>query len=207
MNPAQLLKFSDFHTPAVLDVGIPYEKRGGSMQTARDLFVHELQDMFDAEQRLVKALGEQEQESSRPELQKAFASHREQTENQVERLRQAFEDVGEEPEETECRGIKGLIEEHEAFKEEDPSEELLDIFNVGAAIKVESYEINAYESLVKLGRELGFKKAINLLNQNLKEEQQTLKKMEGFRNKLKPSELGVEEEGEDQPRRRSRRAA
>jgi ferritin-like metal-binding protein YciE len=180
------------------------------MQTARDLFVHELQDIFDAEQRLVKALGEQEQESSRPELQKAFASHREQTENQVERLRQAFEEVGEEPEETECKGIKGLIEEHEAFKEEDPSEELLDIFNVGAAIKVESYEINAYESLVKLGRELGFRQAVNLLNQNLKEEQQTLKKMETFSNKLKPSELGVEaeeQEGAGRTRRRTRRAA
>lgn len=179
------------------------------MQTARDLFVHELQDMFDAEQRLVNALGEQEQESSNPELQKAFASHREQTENQVERLRQAFEEIGEEPEETECKGIKGLIEEHEAFKEEDPSEELLDIFNVGAAIKVESYEINAYESLVKLGRELNFKKAVNLISQNLKEEQQTLKKMQTFSNKLKPSELGVEEEemADERPRRRSRRAA
>jgi ferritin-like metal-binding protein YciE len=185
------------------------EKTGGSMQTARDLFIHELQDMFDAEQRLVKALGEQEQESSNPELQKAFASHREQTENQVERLRQAFEEVGEEPEETECKGIKGLIEEHEAFKEEDPSEDLLDVFNVGAAIKVESYEICAYESLVKQGRELGFKKAVTLLSQNLKEEQQTLKKMENFSNKVKPNELGVEEEeleGE-RPRRRTRRAA
>jgi ferritin-like metal-binding protein YciE len=177
------------------------------MQTARDLFVHELQDMFDAEQKLVEALGEQEEESSRPELQKAFASHRQQTENQVERLRQAFEEIGEEPEETECKGIKGLIEEHEAFKEEDPSEEILDIFNVGAAIKVESYEICAYESLVKLGRELGFKKAVNLLNQNLKEEQQTLKKMETFSNKLKPSELGTEEEEEKGSSRRSGRAA
>ena len=175
------------------------------MQTARELFIHELQDMFDAEHRLVPALGEQEQESSRPELQKAFGSHREQTENQIERLRQAFEEVGEEPKETECKGIRGLIEEHEAFKEEDPSEELLDIFNVGAAIKIENYEINAYESLVKLGRELRFKEAVNLLNQNLKEEQQTLKKMQAFSTKLKPSELGVEEE--EQPRRRSRRAA
>jgi ferritin-like metal-binding protein YciE len=178
------------------------------MQTARDLFVHELQDMYDAEQRLVEALGEQERESSRPELQKAFASHREQTEGQVERLREAFDEIGAEPAETECKGIKGLIEEHEAFKQEEPSEELLDIFNVGAAIKVESYEINAYESLVKLGRDLNFKKAVNLLNQNLKEEQQTLKKMETFSNKLKPSELGVEEEVEEaRPRRRTRRAA
>ena len=173
------------------------------MQTARDLFVHEMQDIFDGEQRLVEALGEHEQEVSRPELKKAFASHREQTENQVERLRQVFQELGEEPEETECKGIIGLIEEHKAFKEENPSEELLDIISVGAAIKVESYEINSYESLVKLARELGFKKAVTLLNQNLKEEQQTLKKLEGFSDKLKPSELGIEmEEAEERPRRR-----
>ncbi|MCI0351907.1 MAG: DUF892 family protein [Acidobacteriales bacterium] len=178
------------------------------MQTARDLFVHELQDIFDGEQRLVEALGEHEQEASRPELKSAFASHREQTENQVERLRQVFEEIGEEPQETECQGIIGLIGEHKAFKEEDPSEELLDIFSVAAAVKVESYEINSYESLVKLARELGFKKAVPLLNQNLKEEQQTLKKMQTFSNKLKPSELGVEEEeAEERPRRRTRRAA
>jgi ferritin-like metal-binding protein YciE len=176
------------------------------MQTARDLFVHELQDIFDGEQRLVEALGEHEREASRPELKKAFGSHRKQTEDQVERLRQVFQEVGEEPEETECKGIIGLIEEHKAFKEENPAEELLDIFSVGAAVKVESYEINSYESLVKLARELGFKKAVTLLNQNLKEEQQTLKIMEGFSNKLKPSELGVEE-AEERPRRRTRRAA
>jgi ferritin-like metal-binding protein YciE len=179
------------------------------MQTARDLFLHELQDIYDGEQKLVKALGEQSEESSRPELQKAFASHRAQTENQVERLRQVFEELNENPEETDCKGIKGLIEEHEAFKEEDPSEELLDVFNVGAAIKVESYEMNAYESLIKLGRELGLKKPVNLLNQNLKEEQQTLKKMQTFSNKFKPTELGMEEEEERdaRPRRRGRRAA
>ncbi len=176
------------------------------MQTARELFVHELGDMFDAEQKLVEALGEQAEESSRPELQKAFQSHQAQTEKQVERLQRVFQEVGEEPEETECKGIKGLIEEHESFKEESPSEDLLDIFNVGAATKVESYEICAYESLIRMAKELGFNKAAQLLNQNLKEEQQTLKKMEAFGKKLKPEQSGVQEE-ETSRRGRRRRAA
>ena len=140
------------------------------METAHELFVHELQDMLDAEQQLVQALGDQADESSRPDLQKAFQSHQAQTQKQVERLHQVFELIGEEPEEVECKGIRGLIEEHNHFKEEeDPAEDILDIFNAGAAEKVESYEICAYESLIRLAKEMGHSKAEKLLNQNLKE--------------------------------------
>lgn len=182
------------------------------MQTAHEFFLHELGDMLDAEQKLVQALGDQAEESSRPELQKAFQGHQAQTEKQVERLRQVFQSVDAEPEETECKGLKGLIEEHDSFKEEDPSEDLMDIFNVGAATKVERYEISSYESLIRLAELMGHKKAAKLLNQNLKEEQQTLTKMEGFSKKLKPENLGMEDmEGEEETggssRGRSRRAA
>ena len=165
------------------------------METAHELFVHELQDMLDAEQQLVEALGKQADESSRPDLQKAFQSHQAQTQKQVERLHQVFESIGEEPEEVECKGIRGLIEEHDHFKqEEEPADDIMDIFNVGAAEKVESYEICAYESLINLASQMGHTKAERLLNQNLKEEQQTLKKMEAFSKKLKPENMGMEEE-------------
>ncbi|HEY1732570.1 MAG TPA: ferritin-like domain-containing protein [Terriglobales bacterium] len=168
------------------------------MQTAHELFIHELQDMLDAEQQLVEALGSQAEESSRPELQKAFQSHQAQTEKQVERLRQVFDSIDEEPEEVECAGIRGLIEEHDHFKEEEePAEDIMDIFNVGAAEKVESYEICAYESLIRLADQMGHTKASKLLNQNLKEEQATLKKMQGFSKKLKPQNLGMDEDEED----------
>jgi len=88
------------------------------MQTAHELFLHELADMLDAERRLVEALGEQAGEASNPQLQKAFASHQAQTEKQVQRLEQVFEQLGEQPEETECKGLKGLLEELETFKSE-----------------------------------------------------------------------------------------
>ncbi len=188
------------------------------METAHELFIHELGDMLDAEKKLVEALGKQAEESSRPELQKAFQSHQAQTEKQVERLQQVFEDLGEQPEETECKGIKGLIEEHDAFQEEDPSEDLRDIFNVGAAVKVERYEISAYEGLIRLAQQMKHTKAVKLLNQNLKEEQQTARKMESFEKKLKPERMGMGEEQEEESssgrrqsrgssRGRSRRAA
>jgi ferritin-like metal-binding protein YciE len=168
------------------------------MQTAHELFIHELQDMLDAEQQLIEALGKQAEESSRPDLQKAFQSHQAQTEKQVERLQQVFESIDEEPEEVECKGIRGLIEEHDHFKEEeDPSEDIMDIFNTGAAEKVESYEICAYESLIRLADQMGHTKASRLLNQNLKEEQATLKKMQSFSKKLKPENMGMDEEDEE----------
>jgi ferritin-like metal-binding protein YciE len=169
------------------------------MQTARELFVHELTDMLDAEQKLVEALGTQAEESSRPDLQKAFQSHQQQTQKQAGRLQQCFDLLDEEAEETECKGIAGIIAEHDTFKEEeDPSEDLMDIFNVGAAAKVESYEIAAYESLINLAQQLDQTKIERLLNQNLKEEQQTLKKMQGFLKKLKPQQLEMEEEEEEE---------
>ncbi len=165
------------------------------MQSAHELFIHELQDMLDAEQQLVEALGKQAEESSRPELHKAFQSHQAQTEKQVERLQQVFESIDEEAEEVECKGIRGLIEEHDHFKEEeDPAEDIMDIFNVGAAEKVESYEICAYESLIRMAKLMGYTKAEKLLNQNLKEEQATLKKMQGFSKKLKPENMGMDED-------------
>ena len=165
------------------------------MQTAHELFIHELTDILDAERKLVEALGKQAQECSRPDLKKAFESHQAQTRKQVERLEQAFESLEEEPEETECKGIKGLIEEHDTFiEEEDPSEDLIDIFNVGAASKVESYEIQAYTSLIRLADMMEHKKVSRLLNQNLKEEQQMEQKLVKLANKVEPENLGMEEE-------------
>jgi ferritin-like metal-binding protein YciE len=167
------------------------------MQTAHELFVHELTDMLSAERQLVEALQEQEDNSNNDQLKKAFASHRAQTEKQVERLESCFEELGEEIEETECKGIKGLIEEYQHFvEEEEPSEDIHDVFAIGAAIKVESYEINAYESLIEMAEDMGHDKAAKLLGQNLREEEATLEKMQKLSDKIKPEESGMEEEEE-----------
>jgi ferritin-like metal-binding protein YciE len=100
--------------------------------------------------------------------------------------------------------MQGLIEEVENFKEKQPSPDILDVFMIGAAAKVESYEIHAYEDLIQLGTDMGHKKAVRLLQQNLREEQQTLKKMEGFAKKIKPERSGMEEEEEQETERGSR---
>ena len=164
------------------------------MQTGHELFVHGLSDMLDAERQLVEALEENANDSSRAELKKAYEQHRKETEGQIERLQQCFELLGEEAEDTECHGIRGLIAEKKAFSEEDPSDDLIDVFNVGAAIKAESYEICEYESLIDMAREMKHTKVAQLLGQNLKEEKATLKKMEGFSDRVKPNEMMTEEQ-------------
>src|SRR5438270_2302959 len=164
------------------------------MQTRHELFVHGLNDMMYAERQLVEALGELAGDSSREDLKTAFEQHRRETEEQVRRLEQCFKLLGETPEDTECHGIRGLVAEKKAFSEEDPSEDLVDVFNVGAAIKAESYEICEYESLVDMAREMKHTKVAQLLNRNLKEEKATLKKMEGFSDKVKPNEMMNEEQ-------------
>ena len=126
----------------------------------------------------------------------------------MQRLEQIFEQLGEEPEEEECKGLSGLLEELETFtQEQDPSEDILDVVSIGAASKVESYEICAYESLIGLAQDMGHTKAVKLLQQNLKEEEQTLKKMQGLSRKIKPEQSGMEEEEEPTRKRGSRRAA
>lgn len=164
------------------------------METGHEFFVHELNDMMDGERQLVEALRENAEDSSEPELRRAFNEHREQTENQIERLRQCFELLGEESETTECHGIRGLVAEKKAFKEEDPSEDLVDLFNVGAGIKAENYEICAYESMVRMAREMKHNKVAKLLNENLKEEKAILRKMETFSKRIKPNQMMNEDQ-------------
>lgn len=166
------------------------------MQTGHELFVHGLNDMMDCERQLVDALEELASDSSNSQLKKAFEQHREETEGQVERLEKCFELLGEEQEETECHGIRGIVAEKESFSEEDPSDDLINVFNIGAGIKSETYEICEYKSLIDMAREMKHKRVAQLLNQNLKEEQATLRKMESFHKKIKPEQMMTEEEEE-----------
>jgi ferritin-like metal-binding protein YciE len=164
------------------------------METGHELFVHGLNDMLDAEQQLVRALDELAADSSREDLQKAFERHGEETRNQVARLEQCFALLSEKPEPTECHGVRGLIAEKKAFAEEYPSPDLIDVFNVGAGAKAETYEICEYESLIEMAREMKHTKVAQLLRQTLKEEKAALKKMEAFSEKVKPNQMMSDEQ-------------
>lgn len=168
------------------------------METAHELFLHGLNDMLDAEQKFLQITGELAEEVSRPDLKKQFETHRQQTEKQIERLQQCFVELGQEPEGTECAGVRGLLEEHQQFASEEPAEDILDVFDITASAKGEHYEIAAYESLIRLADMMEHKKVSRLLNQSLKEEQQMLKKVESFAKKVKPINMGMDEEEDEE---------
>ena len=179
------------------------------MQTAHELFLHELSDLLSGERIALEGLQEQEGQIQEPQVLKALEAHRAQTEGQIERLEQVFEELGEEPEDTDCDGMKGLVQEFRTFVKEDPAPEILTMFAVGANAKIEDYEIRAYESAINFAKMMGHRKAERLLNQNLREEQAQLKKLEQFEKKLAPQlPAGMGEEGTlQQMQRQSQRSS
>ena len=151
------------------------------MDNLNDLFEHELKDVYDAEKRILKALEKQAGEVADAEVGDAFEEHREETEGQIERLERVFELVGLEPEAHTCHGVVGLLREREEFIKEDPSIEVLQTFNLGAAAKVELYEISAYEGLIRLAEHLDLDEEVtHLLLENLEEEEAQLERVEAF---------------------------
>jgi ferritin-like metal-binding protein YciE len=164
------------------------------MQSTRELFLHGLREMLDGEHRILDILREQQEETSDSRLQDAFQLHHRQTQKQISRLEQCFELIGEEAEPLECAGIKGLREEREGLIAEDPSSDILDIFNVASAMKVELYEIASYESLIRLAEAMGQIKVVRALTQNLREEEQTLRKLAALAARIKPQEMAPQKE-------------
>ena len=152
-----------------------------SANNLRELFVHDLEDVYYAEQELLEALEDLEEQTGTQEFAQAFADHRDETQGHLDRLEEVFEMLDMEPEVEECEGIEGLVEEHEGFvEEEDPSQEVLDLHNLVAAQKTEHYEIAAYGNLALIADRLGMDEAGDLLHENLEEEQETLDELSSF---------------------------
>ncbi len=141
-----------------------------AMHTIEELFEHQLKDMYSAEHSLLAALEQMAGESSDREIRKAFTRHRKETQGQIKRLGRILTSLGQKPDAGTCPGIEGLIKEKKVFLRTKPSAELLEFFNIGAAQKTERYEITAYENLIDLADKLGLADAVELLEQNLREE-------------------------------------
>jgi Mn-containing catalase len=143
------------------------------MPQVKDLLVEELQDLLHAEGQLIAALPKMAQAAHNPKLREAFEKHLVQTQNQVERLNQAFALLGEAAEPKPCRAMAGLVEEgKEVIKEGGEKEELAaDLALICAAQKVEHYEISAYGTAKALARQIGAVEVATLLSHTLGEEE------------------------------------
>lgn len=140
------------------------------IRTFEDLFIDELKDLYNAEQQLTRALPKMAKAASTPELKQAFETHLAETREQVHRLEQVFEEIGAAAKGKTCQAMKGLIEEGKELLDEGMENEVLDAGLIGAAQRVEHYEIAAYGTARTMAETLGHKKAVKLLDQTLREE-------------------------------------
>ncbi len=143
------------------------------MNTLRDLYIDELKDLWSAEKQLIKALPKMAKAANDPELSKAFMTHLRETERQVERLEQVFEELGESPRGKKCIGMEGLIEEGQELLKEKPDPDVLDAGLIAKAQHIEHYEIAGYGTVRTYAQLLGAERQAQLLQQTLDEEGKT----------------------------------
>ena len=175
----------------------------------RDLYIDELKDLYNAENQLVKALPKMAKAASSDELKQGFEEHLQQTRGHVQRLEKIFKSLDENPKGKKCAGMEGLVKEGSEVMEEDFDGALMDAALIGAAQRVEHYEIAAYGTASEFARILGESEHVTLLEETLQEEKETDEKLTELAKDINPQ--ANEEAGEsEQPKatsRRTRRAA
>lgn len=148
-----------------------------SMNPLAALLQDQLKDLYSAENQIIKALPRMAKAASSPELKRAFERHLEETRRQVERLEQIGEELEMKLTGKKCAGMEGLIAEGKELMGEIDDEDALDAGLIGAAQKVEHYEIAAYGTARTHAEMLGYRRVAKLLQQTLNEEGMTDKKL------------------------------
>lgn len=149
-----------------------------AMKKPQELFLHELSDMYDAEQRIAKILPEMAKESNNAQVRQALEQHEQETQQQIRNLEQCFQILSSKPEKATCAAVAGMKQEHDSFLKEQPSDEILVMFNLGGAAKTEYYEMASYKGLIEKATLMGEKQVAQLLQQNLQQEEAMAKKVE-----------------------------
>ena len=142
-----------------------------------DLLIHELGDLYDAENRLTEALPKMAEAARSSELKIAFQDHLRETEQHVHRLEQVFSRMGCEPKRETCPAMKGLIAEGEQMISSTGDDKVRDAGLIGAAQRVEHYEMAAYGTARSFAQQLGMSEVAQILQQTLDEEGAADKKL------------------------------
>ncbi|MBV8214256.1 MAG: ferritin-like domain-containing protein [Verrucomicrobia bacterium] len=140
------------------------------LESVQDLFLAELRDLYNAENQLVDALPKMADAASSTELKNAFTHHLEETKKHVTRLDDVFKDLNEDPKGETCEAMKGLVKEGEEFIQAKGEPEVRDAGLIGAAQRVEHYEMAGYGTARTLAQRLGLQEVAKILDTTLKEE-------------------------------------
>jgi ferritin-like metal-binding protein YciE len=171
-------------------------------QGLRELYIDQLKDLYSAENQLVKALPKMAKAANSEELRDGFEEHMEQTKGHVQRLEEIFKALDESPKGKTCVGMDGLIKEGREVIEEDFEGAVMDAALIGAAQRMEHYEIAAYGTAREFAQLLGESEHVSLLGHTLQEEKETDKKLTSMAEEI--NQQAVEPAT---PQRKSRRAA
>lgn len=166
-----------------------------SVNTLDDAFVDELKDVLSAEKQLVKVLPKMAKAATSEELRTAIEQHLEETKTHVERLESVFESLEMTARAKKCEAMAGLLEEGSSILEEDAPGEVLDALIIGAAQKVEHYEIATYGTLCTWAKLLGHNTALELLKQALDEEETNDEKLTELATQI--NELAINPAGDE----------
>lgn len=180
-------------------------------QTLKELYMDELRDLYDAENQLVKALPKMAKKAESEQLRNGIEEHLEQTKNHAKRIEQIFESLGEPVKGKKCKGMQGIVGEGSQALREGYEDALLDSAIIGAAQRVEHYEIAAYGTVREFAKLLGENEAERLINETLDEEKETDRKLTELatqinRQAMESASSEQDTESESRPKRRVRSA-
>jgi ferritin-like metal-binding protein YciE len=147
------------------------------IKTMNDLFLHQLQDIYYAENQLVKALPKMAEKASDSQLKQGFLTHLNETKTHVQRLEQVFQMHGAQVKSVDCPAIDGIIEEANEIAGEIADKSVMDAALINAAQAGEHYEIARYGSLIAWAKQLGRNDCASVLQKTLDEEKATDKKL------------------------------
>jgi ferritin-like metal-binding protein YciE len=171
-----------------------------SLESLEGLLQDELKDIYDAEKQITKALPKMAKKASSEELRQAFEEHLRQTEQQIERLEEVFEQLELPARGKKCEGMRGLLEEGQAMMSEAGDDATRDALMIASAQKVEHYEIAAYGTLRTWANLLGKSEVAGLLEETLEEEKETDQRLTGIAESLVNPEAAKGEEDEEEKR-------
>jgi ferritin-like metal-binding protein YciE len=147
------------------------------IKTMNDLFLHTLQDIYYAEQQIVKNLPDMVKKASDPELKQGFETHLRESETHVKRLEQVFAKLDVSAKAVDCPAIDGILKEAKEVAGEVDDKSVLDAALIAAAQAVEHYEMTRYGTLIAWAKDLGRNDVVSLLNATLEEEKAADKKL------------------------------
>src|SRR2546423_12767051 len=150
---------------------------GNEFNNLNDLFIHQLEDLYDAENRLIDALPKMAEAATSPQLKSAFSQHLQQTRTHAQRLEQVFRRIGCEPKRETCPAMKGLLEEGKEMISAKGDDLVRDAALIAAAQRVEHYEMAGYGTVRTFAQHLGLDDVASTLQQTLDEEGETDKKL------------------------------